>query len=106
RDVPYAAQPAVGTEHSGYLGGGLALGEPVPGVRDDGGVAEREGCGSRLVGSQPGVAPADDVQHSPIGLDHVELEVALDETIGQLPRPRTDLGNARSVLRYKPVHGS
>ena len=34
-NIPYAAQPAVGPEHPGYLGGGLALGEPVPGVCDD-----------------------------------------------------------------------
>jgi hypothetical protein len=82
----------------------------VPGVRDedsvDRGIREREVVGSRLVSAQARVALADEFQHSPIGLHHIELKPTLDQTIGQLPRARADLGNMRSDRRCQPVDGS
>lgn len=51
------------------------------------------------------MTPADDSQHSSIGLHHVDVETALNETIGQLPCARAHLDDLRPVQWYKPVNG-
>jgi hypothetical protein len=50
------------------------------------------------------MALADKSQHPTVRLHDVEVEITLSETIGELPGPRPNLDNTRSVRRHEPIH--